>query len=151
MAAWGVAKRKPRGRQNRSRSERAADESGRVPFQESTQALLQSLAVWYGRIPGVPLRGTRGSYPARLRRLRAHILGRHQKLGQEDQRNVPNPAEKHRPLQNCDARYFERRQVITQKFLLFCASFLSKPKKFRTGILISDQAGAIARQARARR
>jgi hypothetical protein len=42
----------------------------RVPFPESTLALLQSLVAWRNRFPGVPLRYTQGSFPARLRRPR---------------------------------------------------------------------------------
>jgi hypothetical protein len=41
-------------------------------------------------VPGVPLRYTPGFYAARLRRLRAHILGRHQNRV-TDQGNRPNP------------------------------------------------------------
>jgi len=39
--------------------------------------LLQSLVDFYA-FPGVPLRSTPGFYQTRLRRLRAHILGRSQ-------------------------------------------------------------------------
>jgi hypothetical protein len=44
----------------------------------------------------------------------------------------------------------EQNALRAQKILLFCACFLSTPEKPPTGILISHQASAIARQACAR-
>ena len=43
-------------------------------------------------IPGAPLRYTPGCYQTRLRRLRAHILGRHQNRVERIRQTVPNPA-----------------------------------------------------------
>jgi hypothetical protein len=62
-----VKRAEPQGRdKSRRRSEGAADESSRIPFPESTPALLQSLSAWWGRFPGVPLRYTPGA-PSALR------------------------------------------------------------------------------------
>ena len=57
---------------------KAADDSSGVSISSVDSSAPSELDRMLCPFPGVPLRYTPGFYAARLRRLRAHILGRHQ-------------------------------------------------------------------------